>query len=759
MPTNNYILEFSQVDREDIDKVGGKGANLGEMTQAGFPVPPGFVIPSSAYKFFIEENNFKKQIEVILKSTNVKSPSEVAQSSEKIRKLLEKGRIPEAVVTQVAKRYGKMSSFFKHALVAVRSSATAEDLPDASFAGQQESFLNIQGEASLLESIRRCWSSLFTPRAIFYRQEKKYDHFKVSLAVIVQEMIQSEVSGIAFTSDPRTSDKHKMVIEAVWGLGELIVQGSVTPDVYEVERHSLEVISINTQEQTIELVRKGKENKEQKVKRSRIGKQKLSIEKVRELSHILQKIHTHYFFPQDVEWALKKGKFYIIQSRPITTLEKDRQAVVTQNQERKDIQGNIILKGGAASPGIVTGHVKIVENPKQINKIKKGDILVSPMTSPDFVPAMKLASGIITDLGGVTSHAAIVSRELGIPCVVGTGEATKKLKDGDVVTIDGKKGEILHGQMKVMKTKESVVSQEVKPRDDIKTATKIYVNLAEPEIAKQISKLPVDGVGLLRAEFMIAQIGTHPKHLIEQKKQQVFIDKLSLGLEVFCQTFDPRPVVYRATDFKTNEYRNLDGGKAYEPEEPNPMLGFRGAFRYVSDPDVFELEIAAIKKIREKYKNLWMMIPFVRSPQELLEVKRIIAAAGLMRSPTFRLWMMVELPINVIMIEEFIKVGIDGISIGSNDLTMLIEGTDRDNQEVATAFSELSPAVLWCLEKVVKAAHKAGITSSICGQAASTYDSLVEQLVKFGITSVSVNPDAVGRTQKMIFEAEKRVGK
>lgn len=757
MPKTDYILEFSQIDKESIPEAGGKGANLGEMTQNGFPVPPGFVLPSSSYRLFIEENDFKKNIKDILKSTNIKRPSEVSEASEKIRKLLEKGIIPKSIATEAVKRYSKMGGFFKHALVAVRSSATAEDLPDASFAGQQESFLNVQGEASLLEAVRKCWSSLFTPRAIFYREEKKYDHFKVSLAVIVQQMVESEISGIAFTSDPRTSDKHKMVIEAVWGLGELIVQGSLTPDVYEVERHSLEILKIEKQTQDIELVKKGNKNVEKKVPNLRKNKQKLDEKMIKDLSLILQKIHTHYFFPQDIEWAYKNKKFYIIQSRPITTLNQDN--ISSKEDQKQENTNLILLKGGAASPGIVTGHVKIVQTPKQISKIKKGDILVSIMTSPDFVPAMKLAGGIITDKGGVTSHAAIVSRELGIPCVVGTKDATKKLKDGDVVTVNGKEGIVIRGSRIISSTQVKNETKDIKPRDDIKTATKIYVNLAEPEKAEEAAKLPVSGVGLLRAEFMIAQIGSHPRHLIEQKKHQIFINKLSEGLEVFCRAFDPRPVVYRATDFKTNEYRNLDGGKAFEPEEPNPMLGFRGAFRYVADPEVFELELSCIKKVREKYKNLHVMIPFVRSPQELLEVKRIMAAAGLMRSSTFKLWMMVELPVNVILIEDFINIGIDGVSVGSNDLTMLIEGTDRDNSEVATAFNELSPAILWCLEKVVKACHKAGITSSICGQAASTYDSLVQELVHLGITSVSVNPDAIGRTQKMIYDIERRVGR
>lgn len=759
MSKSKFILDFSEIDKEDIALAGGKGANLGEMTQAGFPIPPGFVVSASAYRYFLEHNGFEKQIRAFLKTLNVGRPKELQGASEKIRSLMSKGGIPDDLKGEIVKKYRSMSGILSEALVAVRSSATAEDLPDASFAGQQESFLNVRGEAYLLESVKKCWSSLFTPRSIFYREEKGFSHFKVNLAVIVQEMVQSEISGVAFTVDPTGGEKHKMVIEAVWGLGEFIVQGTVTPDKYEVERHSLEILSAQKQSQTKQLTRQGRDTKEEKVPKSKQDRQKLSEKQIKELAKILQKIHTHYFFPQDIEWAYLKGRFYIVQSRPITTLSTQRIAHSAEVDEDKKIVP--ILQGQGASPGIATGPVKIVQSPKNIGKVKKGDILVSKMTSPDYVPAMKRAAAIVTDEGGITSHAAIVSRELGIPCVVGTGEATKILKDGLVVTVDGKAGVVVrggrvHGIEKGI-GKESL-SPSLSPREDIRTATRIYVNLAEPERAKEIAKLPVDGVGLLRAEFMLAEIGKHPKHMIAQGKQEEFITRLAEGLLEFCRNFSPRPVVYRATDFKTNEYRGLDGGRAYEPEEPNPMLGYRGAFRYVADPDVFELELVAVRRVREKYKNLWMMIPFVRSPQELLEVKRIMAASGIMRGPAFKLWLMVELPVNVILIEDFIKVGIDGVSVGSNDLTMLVTGTDRDNSEVAQAFDERSPAVLWALKKTIEACRKHGISSSICGQAPSSYDDLVEYLVRLGITSVSVNPDAVGRVQKVVYEAERKIG-
>lgn len=761
-----YILDFTQISKEDIPQAGGKGANLGEMTHAGFPVPPGFVATSQAYKLFLQENKLEKIIRDILHSHNLSqskkasnNPTLYQKASEEIEKAMLKGTMPKLIKEEILNSYKKIGSFFNQPLVAVRSSATAEDLPDASFAGQQSTFLNVKGKQELLKAVQDCWASLFTPRAIFYREEKKFNHFKVGIAVVIQKMIQPEVSGIAFTTNPITQDKHKMVIEAVWGLGEFAVQGTVTPDKYEIERHSLQILNIERNSQKTMLIKKGNKNKEEKVPRKKQEKQKLAEGKIKELARILREIHTHYFFPQDVEWAYTKGKFYIIQARPITTLTQNETSAIPTEKTSEAKPGEVLLQGQGASPGLVTGVVKIVHNQKELSKVKKGDILVAKMTSPDYVPAMKQAAAIVTDEGGITSHAAIVSRELGVPCVVGTKMATQKLKDGLVITVNGKIGVVYKGKPSTTKEAKEKQKQEesTPPSKDIKTATKIYVNLAEPERVEEIAKFPVSGVGLLRAEFMIAQIGTHPKHLIAERKQHVFVDKLTEGLQTFCKAFNPRPVVYRTTDFKTNEYRNLKGGKSYEPEEPNPMMGYRGAFRYIADPDVFELELASIKKVRETYKNLWVMIPFVRNPAELKNVKQIMASAGLIRSPTFKLWLMVELPANVILIEDFIKVGIDGVSIGSNDLTMLTLGTDRDNQDVATAYSETNPAVLKLLEKTIKACRKHGVTSSICGQAPSTYDELVEFLVRTGITSMSINPDSIGRVQRVIHDAERKM--
>jgi pyruvate,water dikinase len=643
-------------------------------------------------------------------------------------------------------------------LVAVRSSATAEDLPDASFAGQQSTFLNIKGDRQLLEAVKLCWASLFEPRAIFYRSEKGFDHFKVGMAVVVQEMVPAEVSGVMFTIDPVENDKNKIIIEAIWGLGELIVQGAVTPDHYEVSKSDFKIVKKQVVDQTKELIRVGKETREIAVAAAYQGVQKLSDEKIIELAKIGRRIENHYGFPQDIEWAFANGDIKIVQTRSVTTLKNVEKTL----KEHIQIDLPVILKGSPASPGIATGLPKVLLSAKEIAKIKPGDILVAEMTNPDYVPAMKKAVGIVTDKGGRTSHAAIVSRELGIPCIVGTKGATRTLKHSNlVVTVNGAAGLVYKGALSPAKLNalEYSKKQDEEQVRSLKTATKVFVNLGEPDLAEEVAKRYVDGVGLLRAEFMIAEIGTHPKKVIADGKQKFFIEQLKDGLKIFTAAFDPRPVIYRATDFKSNEYKNLKGGERYEEDEPNPLLGFRGAGRYIADPAVFEMELEAVKAVRNKlgFKNLWLMIPFVRTLEEMEQVKKIVAAAGLHRSSSFKLLMMAEIPSNVILIDKFLESGIDGISIGSNDLTMLLLGLDRDNAKVAPKFNELDPAVLQSIERLIRETRKRKLYSGICGQAPSVYPELTEKLVEWGISSVSVSPDAIEKTREIIYEAERKL--
>lgn len=749
------ILWFNQIRANDIDQVGGKGANLGEMYNNDIPVPNGFVVTSEAYFQFIKENRLEQPIKNIIKTLDVNHPDQLEEASKTIKKIIKKAKCNPDLALEIMKAYKKLSGFggLRNVPVAVRSSATAEDLPNASFAGQQETFLNVVGESNVVNRVQDCWASLFTPRAIFYREKKNFDHFKVGVAVPVQKLIQSEVSGIVFTINPVTNDKNKIIIEAIWGLGEYIVQGKVTPDQYIVDKTNWQLISKTTAPQTIALVRSEHETKEIKIPKYKQNKTKLDDSTVIKIAKICQKLHNHYTKPQDIEFAVDKGKVYIVQTRPVTTVGSSQKTLETQVSIVKPAD----FKGDPASPGTASGIVIIIKSPSQITRVQKGQILVTSMTTPDFVPAMKKVNGIITDKGGQTSHAAIVSRELSVPCVVGTKIATKKLKDGDLVTLNGTTGEVWYGNLVPDNSQKLTANHQI-PNTKQKTATKVYVNLGEPDLAKTVSKKNVDGIGLLRAEFMMANIGIHPKKVISDNKQRQYVDTLTKDLLKFCKNFSPRPVIYRATDFKTNEYRHLKWGKYYEPEEPNPMLGFRGASRYIGTPDVFTMELEAIKNVRNKhgFKNLWLMIPFVRTPQELLEVKKIITSAGLLRSPSFKLFMMVEIPSNVILLDKFIDVGIDGISIGSNDLTMLTLGLDRDNQEVTKNFNELDPAVLWSLKRVIIKSKKRKIMCSICGQAPSNYPSLVEKLVRWGVTSISVSPDAIDSTRETIAWAEKR---
>ena len=750
------VVWFSEVDKNDVNLVGGKGANLGELYKLNINIPNGFIITSQAYFESLASFGTLDRIRAILYDLDIDNPENLQSKALACQNEILKISLDKNLEHEIKSFYKKLSG--RHDLsVAVRSSATAEDLPQASFAGQQSTFLNIKGVKELKKAVLSSWASLFEARAIFYRSEKKFDHFKVGIAVPIQKMVESEVSGVMFTIDPVTNDKSTIVIEAIYGLGELIVEGSITPDHYEISKNNFSITQKNIVRQDKQLTKGKNGNKLLQIAEPYQQTQKLEDEKIVELAKIGSLIEKHYFFPQDIEWAYENNTIYIVQTRPVTTLKKQKNEEKLVKSAVQTDKNEIILQGSPASPVIATGPVVIIKSPKELNKIHKGDVLVTEMTNPDFVPGMKKAVAVITDKGGRTSHAAIVSRELGIACVVGTENATKKLHDGMVVTVDGAKGIIYKGQIIFgKKTLASEISSD-KVEKHYKTATKLYVNLAEPDLAFKVASQNVDGVGLLRAEFILSQIGKHPKQFLEEGKGLQFIEQLTNSISTFGKAFGKRSVIYRATDLKSNEYRNLAGGDKFEPKEANPMLGYRGAFRFIKNPDVFKLELAAIKKVRQKYPNIHLMIPYVRTVNELINVKKMVDEFGLLKDSSFKFWMMVEIPSNVILLEDFIKIGIDGISIGSNDLTMLILGTDRDNEEVASEFYELDDAVLWALERAIKTALKAGITSSICGQAPSVYPELTQKLINWGITSISVNPDAVESTRQIIYECEKKL--
>jgi pyruvate,water dikinase len=740
------VVWFREVTKNDIAIVGGKGANLGEMTKAGIPVPQGFIVTAHAYFSFIEKTGIHDEIVNTLEPLDVQDSKQLQTLAAKVQDIIKGAEIPPEIIEQIERAYVKMG----RGLVAVRSSATAEDLPEASFAGQQATFLNVMGDKNVVNAVRECWASLFEARAIFYRQEQGFDHFKVGIAVPVQHMIQSEASGVMFTVEPTTSNKDKITIEAVLGLGEMIVSGDVTPDHYEVRKADLKILEKEIKRQEWKLVkREGQAGKGDNIKidltPEEQAMQKITDADIIELAEMGKKLEQHYKFPQDIEWAKEKDEIFIVQTRPITTIKEGIEEV-------QKIKAPVLLSGAPASPGVASGPVKLVNDPSEIDKVLTGDVLVAEMTTPDFVPAMKRAVAIVTDRGGRTAHAAIVSRELGIPCVVGTGEAMSVLKDRQDITVDGSNGKVYDGIIKV------TVKKKKSSGKKIKTKTKLLVNLAQPDIVDRVASRDVDGIGLLRAEFMIARIGEHPSYMIAQNRGHEFVDKLADGLTIFTGAFYPRQVVYRTNDFKSNEYRALVGGEEYEEIEENPMLGYRGASRYITDIETFKLELEAIKKVRKQYNNLWVMIPFVRTVNELKRTLEIIHGEGLVQTDDFKIWMMVEVPSNVILLEKFLETGVDGVSIGSNDLTQLTLGVDRDSSKLADTFDERDDAVMASLEKIVKTTKSMGVTCSICGQAPSFFPDLTEKLVEWGITSVSVSPDMIDQTREIIADVEAKLG-
>ena len=752
-----HIVWFAEVGRDAVPLVGGKGANLGELTQAGIPVPPGFVVTTRAYRRFIEDSGLDHTLRRLLQGLNVDDEERLNETAEAVRQAIEQAEMPADMQQAIAASYLELGE----GPVAVRSSATAEDLAEASFAGQQATFLNIEGGLNVVEAVQRCWASLFEARAIFYREQAGWGHLDVDLAVPVQRMVQSESSGVMFTMDPITNDANRVVIEAAFGLGEAVVGGLVSPDHFEVEKSSESVLQRQIFTQDRKLVRSTDgtidpehgQNVWRNLSEAEGSVPKLSDQQVVELSAIGKRIEAHYGAPQDIEWGWAEGRFYLLQTRPITTVAPT--ARTNGDNPAPTPEAEPILDGSPASPGVASGRVRVVSDARETSSIGEGDVLVAEMTTPDFVPAMKRAAAIITERGGRTCHAAIISRELGVPCVVGAAGAAQ-LADGREVTVDGANGLIYDGL-------ESELLNWWQDREEelyapVATETKLYVNLAEPEIADRVAERDVDGVGLLRAEFIIARLGEHPRNFINTGRQDEYVRRLSEGMRKIASAFDPRPVVYRATDFKTNEYANLTGGDIYEPDEENPMIGYRGAARYIREPDLFELELRALEFVREDHPNLHLMIPFVRTPDEMAQVVRQVDDYGLERDAAapggFQLWMMVEVPSNVLLLDEFIDCGIDGVSIGSNDLTQLTLGIDRDSERFADTFDERNPAVLKAIEQVIATAKRRGITVSVCGQGPSEHPDLAQRLVDWGITSISVTPDVIEQTRHLVANAE-----
>jgi pyruvate,water dikinase len=748
---------FEDIGKADVNKAGGKGANLGELVKAGLPVPPGFVITGQAYLLFTTESGLSKKIVHAIEGIDVDDTSALQAKAKEIQDLIIGSEMPANIKSEILKAYDELArrESVKAPFVAVRSSATMEDSEQASFAGMNATFLNVHGREDVTRKVKECWASLYGARVISYRAKREFLDEPV-IAVVVQKMVNSDKAGVMFTANPRNNNLDSMVIEGAFGLGEVVVGGLVSPDYYEIDKAAMKVRDTRIAHKDFKIIRDEKgRNKNVDLSEKEANEQVLTDKEIQQIAGLGMKIEQHYGSPQDTEWAIEGNKVYMLQSRPITT---PISSVKVETEKPEDEDSKELIRGLGASPGRGSGEVRVLVSPDRHEGFESGDVLVAAMTTPDWVPLMMKASAIVTDGGGVTCHAAIVSREMGLPCVVGTRTATKVLADGMLVTVDGTHGIVYEGRLKDKKTEEKG-TEVIAKSAPIVTATRLYVNLAMPHEAERIAKEDVDGIGLLRAEFMVIDAcdGIHPRQLIEEGKSNQFVDAMVRKLRIFTRAFYPRPIIYRAIDFRTNEFRNLRGGDKYEAVEQNPMIGFRGCYRYILNPDLFELELRVLQKVRELDKNLHLMIPFVRTLWEFQRCKKIIDASPLSDDRDLQLWIMAEVPSVVYWLEDYVKAGIHGVSIGSNDLTQLVLGVDRDSEICAPLYDERDKAVQETIKSIVKTCRKMGVTCSICGQAPSNYPEFAERLVEWGITSVSVNPDVIDRTRHNIAAAEQRI--
>ena len=790
----DFVLPFNEIKIEDIPLVGGKNASLGEMyqelKQKGVEIPNGFAVTAFAYKHFMSVTGLKEKIKDLLLTLNTKDTRNLMAHGKKVREEILKAKIPEEIEKEIIYFYKRLSHEYKEKYtdVAVRSSATAEDLPDASFAGQQDTFLNIRGEEKILEACKKSFASLFTDRAISYREDKGFNHFDISLSIGIQKMVRSDLasSGVMFSIDTESGFKDVVYITSIYGLGENIVQGAVNPDEFYVHKPTLKkgfnsIISKKVGDKKLKMIYSEESNKPVKnifVNEKECNRYSITDNEILKLAKWAVTIEEHYKKPMDMEWAKdgKLGKLFIVQARPETVQsQKDLNKLEEYILKEK---GKILVEGKSVGSKIGSGKVRIIKDASGINYFKKGEVLVTEMTDPDWEPIMKIASAIITEKGGRTSHAAIISREFGIPAIVGTNDATHKLKNGEFVTVscaEGEKGFVYSGKLKY-----KIITHNLKKIP--KTKTKIMLIAGTPEQAFEQSFIPNDGVGLAREEFIISSyIKIHPNALINfenlkdkklkdkiesltlnyKNKRQFYIDKLAEGIGTLAAAFYPKDVIVRTSDFKTNEYRNLIGGELYEPNEENPMIGWRGASRYYSKNfiEAFKLECYALKKVRNEFglKNVKIMIPFCRTVEEGKKVQKIMETCGLKRGKEgLEIYVMCEVPSNVLLADEFSKI-FDGFSIGSNDLTQLTLGLDRDSEIIASVSNENDPAVKKFVSEIIEKAKKNKRKIGICGQAPSDFPEFAKFLVEKGIDSISLNPDSVIKTILEISKVEKKL--
>ena len=753
------VVGLRELSKADTALAGGKGANLGELISAGVQVPGGFVVTAPAYAAFCDATGLRERIAERLADLDVEDTAALETAAAAVRAEIESESVPPDLARAIVAAYEDLSGDVRDAAVAVRSSATAEDTETASFAGMNATFLNVRGEDALIAAVRGCWASLFGTRTIFYRARRGFSQAGMDIAVVVQLQVEAMCAGVMFTADPATGRSDRLVIEGAFGLGESVVSGSVSPDRYVVDKAGSEIVAreIRDKELAIEPA-PGGGTITRRLDASESNRPVLDTGNVLELATLGMRIEEHYGAAQDTEWAIDPdGRIWILQSRPVTS-------PIGKPAPESNGAGVPLLRGLGAAPGTATGHARLIRSLDDAAELAAGDVLVAHMTAPDWVPLMRRAAAIITDSGGMTCHAAIVSRELGVPCVVGTADATEKLHDGQIVTVDAKRGVVFAGDVGGVSAPAEAGagadSAQVRAAGPLVTATRLLVNLSEPSQVERAAALEVDGVGLLRAELMVLEAleGTHPRLLIERGDGERFVARMAAALETFAAGFAPRPITYRTIDFRTNEFRGLEGGERFEPEEANPMIGFRGALRYTHDAEVLNLELEAVRRVWDAgHRNVHLMLPFVRTTDELARCCELIATADLLDRRGFELWVMAEVPSVLFNLERYARLGIAGISIGSNDLTQLLLGADRDSELVAEVFDERDPAVTDYLAELIPRARELGLRTSICGQAPSVHPEYAELLVRAGIDAISVSVDAVDRTRRLIAAAEQRL--
>ncbi|MBI2103209.1 phosphoenolpyruvate synthase [Candidatus Woesearchaeota archaeon] len=760
---SKYIVWFKDLDKDSLPVAGGKGTNLGIMYKLGFPVPNGFCVTAQTYQEYIETTGIKEQLRRLLQGLDKEDTDRLQRIATEIQNLIVSTPIPDDVAEEIMDNYELLGADqhkaaeivrVKDAFVAVRSSATAEDLPEASFAGQQATYLNVRGKEKVVSAVLACWASLFTARAIYYREKNKFDHLKVYICAVVQRMVDADKSGIMFTINPATNSFNEVVIEAIYGLGELIVGGEVNPDMYIVDKNSREIKKIEVRKKPFGLFKnENGENERQEIPVDEQSRQVLSDVQIKELARLGKKLEDYYDKPQDVEWAVERERLYLVQTRAVTTFK----AAVEQATAKILEEGTILLKGETASGGVYTGRVRLVHNPTELSKVQKGDVLVTSMTTPDMVPAMQRAGGIITDEGGMTCHAAIVSREMGTPCIVGTEHATELLKDNQVVTVHASRGIVYAGRIG---TPQADILPESKKAhfstESVITATEVKVIMDLPDLAEHAAATGADGVGLVRSEIMIANGGIHPAEYIRSGREKDYVELLKNGIRKIAKAFAGKPVWVRCSDMRSDEYRGLKGGDK-EPKETDPMIGWHAIRRLLDEPAILRAEFQAIRDLHyEGLKNVGVMLPFVIRVDELQRAKEIMREVGLEPVKAIDFGVMVETPAACWIIDDLCREGISFVSFGTNDLTQLTLGLDRNNQRLAKLFDEMHPAVLGEIAKVIKTCKKYCVKTSICGQAGSRPE-MAEFLVHQGIDSISSNVDAVDEIRKVVARVEKKL--